>query len=124
MSRHRPFALLAALVALGATSPLLAQDRSTVSSTGLTAAVATSPTPRGQAVRTLLGSEQVRKVAGQLGLSAADLATRTAALDNAALEQLAQQSGVPAQDLAGGSNVVISTTAIIIVLLILILLSS
>lgn len=124
MSKYRPLALVAVLATLGFSTPLLAQDRSTVSGAELNAAVTTSPAPRGEAVRTLLGSPQVQKVASQLGVSAADLATRTAALDNTTLDQLAQQSGVTDQDLAGGANVVISTTAIIIILLILILLAS
>lgn len=123
MSTTRPFAMITAIATLGFVSPLLGQERSTVSGAELNAAVATNPAPRGEAVRTLLGTAQVQKVAGQLGVSASDLSARTAALDNATLSQLAQQSGVAEQDLAGGSNnVVISTTAIIIGLLILILL--
>lgn len=125
MRIHRSFALILTVAALGATSSLQAQSRSAVTSAQLEAAVAATPAPRAEAVRQLMSSEQAQKVAGQLGISAAELAVRTASLDNATLNQMAEQSGLGDPTLAGGAdNVVISTTAIIIVLLILILLAT
>lgn len=124
MSKRLSLAMITAIAALGFASPALAQSRASVSGAELDAAVATQPAPRGEAVRTLLSSEQAQRVAGQMGVSAEDLAARVAALDGAALDQLADRSGL-ADELAGGANnVVISTTAIIIILLILILLAS
>jgi Skp family chaperone for outer membrane proteins len=125
MPKRFSLAMITAIAALGFASPVLAQDRAAVSGAELDAAVAAQPAPRGEAVRTLLSSEQAQKVAGQMGVSAEDLAARVAALDGAALDQLAERTGVADQLLAGGANnVVISTTAIIIILLILILLAS
>lgn len=124
MSKRFSLAMITAVAALGFASPALAQNRAAVSGAELDAAVATQPVPRGEAVRTLLSSEQAQKVAGQMGVSAEELATRVAALDGAALDQLAERSGMADEPLAGGNTVVISTTAIIIILLILILLAS
>jgi len=125
MSKRHSLAMIATVAALGVASPVLAQSRAAVSGAELDAAVATRPAPRGEAVRTILSGEQARRIAGQMGISAADLSTRVAALDAATLEQLAQQSGVADPNLAGGADsIVISTTAIIIILLLLILLSS
>ena len=124
MSRVRSFAIILTVAGLGFAAPLTAQSRTAVTGAELDAAVATSPSPRGQAVRALLSTEQAQTVARQLGVGTAELATRVAGLDNAALDQIAQQAGVANEPLAGGDTVVISTTLIIIVLLILILLSS
>ncbi len=124
MSKRLSLAMLTAIAALGFASPALAQSRAAVSGAELDAAVATQPAPRAEAVRTLLSSEQAQQVAGRMGVSADDLAARVAALDGAALDQLAERSGMADEPLAGGNNVVISTTAIIIILLILILLAS
>jgi len=123
MSKRLSLVMTTAIAVLGFASPVLAQGRAAVSGAELDAAVAIGPVPRGEAVRALLSSEQARKVAGQLGVNAADLSSRVAALDAATLDKLAQQSGLGDPNLAGGDQtVVISTTAIIIVLLILILL--
>jgi hypothetical protein len=124
MSTHLPLSTIAALAALALASPVLAQDRSAVSVAELDAAVTAAPAPEGEAVRQFLSTEQVQKLAGQMGVSASELSARVAALDDATLSQLAQQSGLADQALAGGGRetVVISTTAIIIILLILILL--
>lgn len=124
MSKRLSLSLITAIAALGFASPMMAQSRAAVSGAELEAAVATTPSPRAEAVRALLSSEQAQKIAGQLGISAPDLAARVVTLDPATLEQLAQQSGYADQGLAGGADsVVISTTAIIIILLILILIA-
>jgi hypothetical protein len=125
MSKRLSVTLLAAVAAVGLASPMMAQSRAAVSGAELDAAAATSPAPRGEAVRALLSSEQAQKVASQMGVSTADLATRVGALDDGTLEALARQTGLGGdQYLAGGADsIVISTTAIIIILLILILIS-
>jgi uncharacterized protein YidB (DUF937 family) len=122
MSRHVALSTLAVIAVLGSASPILAQQRSAVSGTDLDAAVATSTAPRGEAVRQFLSSEQVQKVAGQMGVSASELSTRVAAMDEATLARIAQRAGLDDQDLAGGANtIVLSTTAVIIILLIVII---
>lgn len=123
MSTYRSLSLLTAAAALVVAAPLAAQDRSAVSSVDLDAAITSRSVGNREAVRSLLSSPQAQQVAGQMGVSPADLSARVAALDGASLDRLAQQAGVDDQILAGGSEkVVISTTVIIIVLLVLILL--
>lgn len=125
MSMHQSLATIAAIAALGLASPILAQDRSAVSGADLDAAVVAGPAQGGETVRQLLSTEQVQKVVDQLGISATELSTRVAALDDATLARLAQQSGLDQAALAGGADtVVISTTTIIIILLVLILVAS
>ena len=125
MSMHQSLATIAAIAALGLASPILAQDRSGFSGADLDAAVVASPAQGGETVRQLLSTQQVQKVVDQLGISATELSTRVAALDDATLARLAQQSGLDQAALAGGADtVVISTTTIIIILLVLILVVS
>jgi hypothetical protein len=124
MSRVRSLAIVVTVAILGFAAPLSAQSRTAVSGAELDAAVSTRPAERGQAVRALLSTAQAQAAARQLGVSPTELSARVAGLDNATLEQMAQQAGVADQPLAGGDTVVISTTLIIIVLLILILLST
>jgi hypothetical protein len=124
MSSHSVLSTIAAIVALGLASPVLAQDRSAVSGAELDAAVLGSTAQGGEAVRQFLSTEQVQKVADELGVSATELSASVAAVDNATLARLAQQGGLAEQDLAGGANtIVISTTTVIIILLILILIT-
>jgi uncharacterized protein YidB (DUF937 family) len=124
MSSHSVLSTIAAIVALGLASPVLAQDRSAVSGAELDAAVLGSTVQGGEAVRQFLSTEQVQEVADELGVSATELSASVAALDNATLARLAQQGGLAEQDLAGGANtIVISTTTVIIILLILILIT-
>ncbi|HUP52838.1 MAG TPA: hypothetical protein VM198_10200 [Longimicrobiales bacterium] len=124
MSSHSVLSTIAAIVALGLASPALAQDRSAVSGAELDAAVLVSTAQGGEAVRQFLSTEQVQKVADELGVSATELSASVAAVDNATLARLAQQGGLDEQDLAGGANtIVLSTTAVIIILLILILIT-
>ena len=124
MSSRISLSTIAAVAALAFVSPVLAQDRSAVSGSDLDAALVSSPAQSGAAVRQFLSTEQVQKVAAEMGISAAELSTRVAALDDATMSRLAQQSGLADQALAGAGSekVVLSTTAIIIILLILILL--
>jgi len=124
MLMHRSVALILTIAALGATTSLSAQSRSAVSGAELNAAAAARPTGAREAVQAVLATEQAGQLASRLGMSASELSTRAAALDDATLNQIAQQSGLGDPFLAGGdSTVVISTTAIIIVLLILILIA-
>lgn len=123
MSKHRTSFMVAAFAALALAAPLTAQDRSAVSGTELDAAVVTHRSSREAAVREMLGTAQVQQVAEQMGIAAPDLAARVAALDAATLDQLVQRAGGEERVLAGGANtLVISTTTIIIALLIIILL--
>jgi hypothetical protein len=124
MSSHSVLSTIAAIVALGLASPVLAQDRSAVSGAELDAAVLGSTVQGGEAVRQFLSTEQVQEVADELGVSATELSASVAAVDNATLARLAQQGGLGEQDLAGGADtIVLSTTAVIIILLILILIT-
>jgi hypothetical protein len=111
-----PVAVFAALAILTVSAPLAAQGRSTVTTATLEAAVVAPRTTPRAAVQAVLTSGTA---ASQVGLSAEQVSTRIAALDDATIQQLHERI------LAGGaSNVVISTTAIIIILLILILLTN
>jgi hypothetical protein len=114
------------IAAFGVASPLLAQQRAVVSGADLDAAVAiTSAALEGEAVRQFLTTGHAQKVAGQLGISPAELSARVADIDDETLARLAQQGGLDAQALAGGADtIVLSTTAVIIILLILILVVS
>jgi hypothetical protein len=123
MSKRTSFPTIVAVAALTLAAPLHGQERSTVSSIELDAAAAAMTAPRAEAVRQLLSSEQVLEVAGRMGIDATELSERVAALDDATLERLAQQSALDGQELvgAGSERIVISSTALIIILLLLIL---
>jgi hypothetical protein len=123
MSNYRTLFTAMAVVSLGVATPLVAQGRSAVSPAELDAAAATRPVGNRQAVRNLLSTSQAQTVAGQMGLSAAELSARVARLDDASLNLLAERAGAGDRDLAGGDGtIIISTTAVIIGLLLLILL--
>ncbi len=125
MSKHLTFAPILAVAALGFTAPLLAQGRTAVSASELEVAVAARPAGNRQAVQTFLATDRVQQVAGRMGVSPSELSTRVAALDQASLNRLAEQTKANDRDLAGGSNtIVISTTTIIIALLLIILLTN
>ncbi len=122
MSRHLTRSMIIAAAALSLTAPLHAQGRSAVSSAELDAAVATRPPGNREAVREFLATDQVQKVAARMRVSASDLSAQVATLDQAALDQIAEQTAVGDRTLAGGADtIVISTTVIIIALLILII---
>jgi len=109
-------------------SPALAQQASIVDGTALAEALAgraaTEVAQRDQVLR-VLEREDVREVAGRLGLDMADAASAVAVLGGADLGQLAQHAGaLEAADLAGGaSTIVISTTTLLLVIIIIILLA-
>jgi hypothetical protein len=125
MSTRSTFSAIAVIAAFGVASPLFAQQRAVMSGDDLDAAVVTTPAPEGEAVRQLLTTEHAQKVAGQLGISPAELSARVASIDDEALALLAEQGGLDEQALAGGADtIVLSTTAVIIILLILILVVS
>ena len=122
MSQHLNVSMVMAVAALGVTTPLVAQGRSTVTAADLDAAISTRPAGNREAVRNFLATDQVRNVAERMGVSASDLSARVATLDEASLNQIAAQAGAGDKALAGGaSTIVISSTVIIIALLILIL---
>jgi hypothetical protein len=110
------FVMLAAVTAIIVVAPLSAQQRSTVNSAALDAAVAGRPADR-SVLNTAFSTPSAVVTAGRMGISPAQLAARVAALDDASAQQLADRVR------AGGANLVISTTAIIIILLLVILLT-
>ncbi len=125
MSKYLKLPMILAIATIGFSAPLNAQSRTAVSSAELDAALVTSQASQGQAVRELLLSDQAQQLAGRMGVGPAELSTRVEALDEAALNRLAERAQVDDKVLAGGDQVVIlSTTAIIIFLLLLILLTS
>jgi hypothetical protein len=122
MSKHVKLPMLVAVAALGVTTPLLAQSRSAVSDAELDAVITARPAGNREAVRDFLATEQVRKAASRLGISASELSAQVGTLDQASLDQIAAQLKVGDRALAGGSStIVISSTVIIIALLILII---
>lgn len=127
MPTHRTLFTILSSAMLGLSAPVVAQERSTISGSYLDAAVAAQPAGPRDAVRSFLASDQVREVAGRMGIDAATLDARVASLDDAALAQLPipssdeQEQGEP---LAGGQRyIVISTTAVIVALLLILLLT-
>ena len=124
MSKHRQLSIIIAAAVLGFTSPLLAQERTSVTAVELDAAVAARPAGNQQAVQGFLATEQAQSMAGRMGVSASELSTRVATLDQASLNLLADRTDGSDRNLAGGANtIVISTTTIIIALLLIILLT-
>lgn len=120
--RFTPF-LIMTVAALGLAGPLSAQGRSAVSGAELDAAVVARPDANREAVRQLLATPEAQKVAGQMGVSPSELSVKVAALDQATVNQLAQQMQADDAALAGGSStVVIGTTALIVILLVVIIL--
>ncbi len=78
-----------------------------------------------QAIQSMLQRDDVRKIAGSVGLNIERASAAAAVLAGPSLEKLADQARVVNADLAGGSDkVILSTTTIIIVLLIIILLAN
>ena len=115
---------LVMLATVGASAPLAAQTRSTVSSTELESAVLKAPATNRETVQRFLQDSRVTEVATKLGIRTADLAAVVSTLDEATLSRLADRTRAADRDLAGGDQIVISTTVIIIILLILILLTN
>jgi uncharacterized protein DUF6627 len=69
----------------------------------------------------VLERQQVREIAGRVGIDIRQAEAAVATMDDSELRQLAEQARAIDESLAGGSNVTISTTTIIIALLVLIL---
>ena len=75
-----------------------------------------------QAIQSMLQREDVRQIAGSVGLDLERASAAAAVLSGSALEKLAAQARAVNAGLAGGDErIVISATAIIIILLVLIL---
>jgi hypothetical protein len=108
---------------LGLSTPGAAQERSTVSGAELEAAIRTAPAGNQESVQRFLQDSRVVEAGKRMGVRTADLAASVSTMDEATLNQLAQQTRAANRDLAGGDGtLVIGTTAIIIILLIVILL--
>lgn len=122
MSKRLPLFLLLAGTMLGPATSLPGQSRAAVSGAELDAAVTAPATGRGTAVRDLLNTDQARAIAGQMGVSEAELAARVAALSPGALDRLASQAQVDDEALAGGNSVTIGYAALAIILLVVIIL--
>lgn len=113
---------LVAIAVIGLGAPALAQNKSTVSSAALDAAVTTvRPTSSRAALQSFLATEDARNTAARFGVDAADLSAGVATLDDRTVDRLAERHGIGDRALAGGDRIVISTTAVIIALLVLIL---
>ncbi len=123
MSKRLSLSMLMAVTALGVTGPLHAQVRSAVSGAELDAAVAARPAASAEAVRKFLATDQAQEAASRLGVSASELSSRVASLDQASLNQIAERTDSRDRILAGGADTIVigTTTAIIIVLLIILL---
>jgi len=118
--------LIAVLFALAGWLPVAAQQQHVADQATLDHAIADHVRQRAddrEAIRRVLETEQVRKLAEGVGLDLKRAESAVATLDDADVSALAAQARSVNDALAGGqSNVTISTTAIIIGLLVLILL--
>lgn len=77
-----------------------------------------------QAIQSLLQREDVRQIAGSVGLDLERASAAAGVLSGSALEELAAQARAVNADIAGGSDtIVISATTLIIILLIIIILA-
>ena len=119
--------VLAILLTLAAAAPRLnAQSPHVASQAVLDAAIQhhlDETTAQREAILRVLDREEVKSVAGRVGIDLTTAATAVAALQGDELAAAATKAGQVEQALAGGqSRVVISTTMIIIALLVIILL--
>lgn len=121
MSKSFSLPMVLAVAALGLTAPLSAQTRSAVSATELDAAVAERPAAVRYAVQGFLATDRALDVADRLGVSVSELSSRVADLDDAALDRIADHTGISDQVLAGGADTVVLTTTTVIIILLLIL---
>jgi hypothetical protein len=122
-----PTTVLAILLTLAAAAPrLYAQSPHVASQAVLDAAIQQhldETTAQREAVLRVLDREEVKSVAGRVGIDLTTAATAVATLQGDELAAAAAQADQVEQALAGGqSRVVISTTMIIIALLVIILL--
>jgi hypothetical protein len=118
--------VFALLFAIAGAPPVSAQERHVADEATLDHAIADHVQQAAddrEAIRRALGSESLRKLAGEVGLDLKRAEAAIATLDDAELGSIAAQARSVNEALAGGqSTVTISTTVIIIGLLILILL--
>jgi hypothetical protein len=122
-----PTTVLAILLTLAAAAPRLhAQSPHVASQAVLDAAIQQhldETTAQREAILRVLDREEVKSVAGRVGIDLTTAATAVATLQGDELAAAAAQADQVEQALAGGqSRVVISTTMIIIALLVIILL--
>jgi ferritin-like metal-binding protein YciE len=122
-----PTTVLAILLTLAAAAPRLhAQSTHVASRAALDAAIQQhldDTTAQRAAVLRVLDRDEVKAVAGRVGIDLTTAATAVSSLSGDDLKAAASQAQQVEQALAGGaSTVVISTTTIIIVLLVIILL--
>ena len=122
-----PTTVLAILLTLAAAAPRLhAQSTHVVSQAALDAAIqqhVDETASRRAAVLRVLGRDEVKSVAGRVGIDLTTAATAVATMQGQELAAAATQAQQVDKALAGGaSTVVISTTTIIIALLVIILL--
>jgi hypothetical protein len=75
-----------------------------------------------QTIRRVLERQEVRDVAGRIGVDLGLAQAAVGMLDGAELQRMADQARAVDSALAGGQSVTISTTALIIILLLVILL--
>ena len=122
-----PTTVLAILLTLGAAAPRLhAQSTHIASQAVLDAAIqqhVDDTAARRAAVLRVLDRDEVKAVAGRVGIDLTSATTAVAAMQGPQLAAAAAQAQQVEQALAGGqSKLVISTTTIIIILLVIILL--
>jgi ferritin-like metal-binding protein YciE len=122
-----PTTVLAILLTLAAAAPRLhAQSTHVASQAALDAAIQQhldDTTAQRDAVLRVLARDEVKAVAGRVGMNLTTAATAVASLSGDDLKAAATQAQQVEQALAGGaSTIVISTTTIIIALLVIILL--
>ena len=125
MGRFRT-SVVALLSAVVVSPPVAAQQRHVVDQTTLDQVVADHVSQTAddrEAILRVLKHEQVRKLAGEVGLDLKRAEAAVATMDDAQIAPIATQARAVNDALVGGqSNVTISTTMIIIGLLVLILL--
>ena len=122
-----PTTVLAILLTLAAAAPRLhAQSTHVASQAALEAAIQQhldETTAQRAAVLRVLDRDEVKTVAGRVGIDLTTAATAVSSLSGNDLKAAASQAQQVEQALAGGaSTIVISTTTIIIALLVIILL--
>jgi ferritin-like metal-binding protein YciE len=122
-----PTTVLAILLTLAAAAPRLhAQSTHVASQAALEAAIQQhldDTTAQRAAVLRVLDRDEVKTVAGRVGIDLTTAATAVSSLSGDDLKAAASQAQQVEQALAGGaSTIVISTTTIIIALLVIILL--
>ena len=122
-----PTTVLAILLTLAAAAPRLhAQSAHVASQAALDAAIQQhldDTTAQRDAVLRVLARDEVKAVAGRVGMNLTTAATAVASLSGDDLKAAASQAQQVEQALAGGaSTIVISTTTILIALLVIILL--